>query len=102
MERVRRPHPSVEIRRAIISRFGESGLGVEAFCLRESISLSSFYRWRSLLDDSSRSNGATPRASKPGPNTAGFVALGTLRGADAALELRLDLGGGVVLQLVRG
>jgi hypothetical protein len=32
---------------------------------------------------------------------AGFIDLGALRGGSARLELRLDLGGGVLLHLVR-
>ena len=44
MEQRKRPRPSTALKFAIISRFTESGLGVEAFCRRESISTSSFYR----------------------------------------------------------
>jgi len=32
--------------RSLLSRFEQSGLDVEAFCKRESISRSSFHRWR--------------------------------------------------------
>jgi hypothetical protein len=32
----------------------------------------------------------------------GFVDLGTLGSSSARLELRLDLGGGVILQIARG
>jgi len=35
------------------------------------------------------------------PGTAGFIDLGALRGGNSRLELRLDLGGGVLLHLVR-
>jgi hypothetical protein len=85
-----------------MSRFAESGLGVEAFCRRESISTSSFYRWQSVLDDASPRE-VVPRVAANVPNKAStFVDLGPLRSAHAPLELHLDLGGGVLLHLVRG
>ena len=99
MARHQRPRPSTALRRAIMARFAESGLSVDAFCQRESISTSSFYRWRSLLDNSSTRE-VVPRVSTN--KAPAFVALGTLRSAHAALELHLDLGGGVLLHLVRG
>ena len=34
--------------------------------------------------------------------TAGFIDLGALSGSASQCEIRLDLGGGVVLQVVRG
>lgn len=98
----KRQRPSTQMRRAIMGRFAKSGLAVEAFCRRESISTSSFYRWRSLLSDSSMREVATlSPMSTPGGGS-GFVELGTLQAGHVALELRLDLGGGVLLHLVRG
>lgn len=82
--------------RAVFERFGAGGLGVVAFCEREGNSVSSFRRWRSLLADAAPDgDGAdAPR---------GFVDAGVLGPSGAGrLELRLDLGGGVVLHLVRG
>ena len=35
--------------RKILARFQRSGLGVDAFCERESVSKSSFVRWRAKL-----------------------------------------------------
>ena len=102
MERNSRPRPRAEMRRAIMARFAESGLSVDAFCQRESISASSFYRWRALPSNSSPREVATRGRSGVVPSTAGFVELGTLQGARQPLELRLDLGGGVLLHLVRG
>lgn len=92
--------------REAVARFAESGLSVRAFCLREGISDSSFNRWRKRLHDS-----AVPRpAAKPGGAMVargGFVDLGTLSAPAGAskserIELRLDLGGGLLLHLVRG
>ena len=89
---------------ALIGRQAGSGLSVADFCRRESISTASFYRWRRLLGGGLEQ--ATPREP-----TSDFVDLGLLNrgseedGASAPagrLELTLDLGGGVVLHLVRG
>jgi hypothetical protein len=81
--------------RAVFERFDASGLGVVAFCEREGISVSSFRRWRGLLADEA------PGAPDGAP---GFVDAGVLgpSGAVGRLELRLELGGGMVLHLVRG
>jgi putative transposase len=90
--------------RAMLSRFNAGSLSVEAFCLAESVSTASFYRWRALLGKEGKPSQG--REAKPA-----FVDLGTLRPAPAAnngqppaerLELKLDLGGGLVLHLVRG
>ena len=84
--------------RSVFDRFEASGLGVEAFCDREDVSASSFRRWRGLLApeaSSSKSEAALGRA--------GFVDAGLLGvGGGGRLEIRLELGGGVVLQVTRG
>ena len=85
-----------------MARFTESGLAVAAFCRRESISTSSFYRWRSLLSGSLPREVVTRSPLRAAPGAPTFVDLGTLRGVREPLELRLDLGGGVLLHLVRG
>ncbi len=75
-----------------------SGLSVAAFCARESISVSSFLCWRALAAPA----GAAAQAQTPVPQAA-FVDLGVLTsGAASRLELKLDLGGSLVLHLVRG
>lgn len=102
MERTKRPRSSAELRRAIMSRFGHSGLSVAGFCQRESISASSFYRWRSLLGDSSTREVVARGASHAATKATAFVELGQLQTSHAPLELRLELGGGVVLYLLRG
>jgi len=47
----RRIYRTVEEWRSIFTRFAESGLSVQAFCERESLTPSSFYRWRSRLEE---------------------------------------------------
>ena len=73
-----------------------SGLSVAAFCARERLSTASFYQWRSRLD--SKALRAPLVASAAG---GAFVDLGALD-ASSRFELRVELGGGLVLQLVRG
>jgi hypothetical protein len=81
---------------ALLARFESAGLRVAAFCANESISEASFYRWKGLLASSRSGQDIVPGA--------GFVDLGPMASVarEARLELRLDLGGGVVLHLVRG
>lgn len=89
--------------RSLLAKFDDSGLGVEAFCRREAISAASLYRWRGLL-------GAVGHGGHGGGEaavirrTAGFVDLGTLNPAAVSaprIDLKLDLGDGLVLHLVR-
>jgi hypothetical protein len=48
-------------------------------------------------------SGAQDELSSPvAKRTTGFVDLGTLSASGSRFELRLDLGGGVLLHLVRG
>lgn len=96
--------------RAVMQRFAASGSTVGEFCAREGLSDSAFYRWRARLDCKQTPGVAAqpaPRAPVPvtAPLSSGFIDLGELgappRCPGSALELRLDLGGGVVLQIVR-
>ena len=85
--------------RGLLSRFAGSGLGVEAFCRRESISAASFYRWRGLLGDG-RLGGEVVH-HQPAP---AFVDLGALNCTSLPrprLDLKLDLGDGLIVHLVR-
>lgn len=98
----KRPRPTTALKLAIMARFAESGLAVAAFCRRELISTSSFYRWRSLLSGSLPREVVTRSPPSETRGAAAFVDLGTLPSSREPLELRLDLGGGVLLHLVRG
>lgn len=99
--KVRRKRRTGEEWRALLSGFGTSGLSVEGFCERAAITTGSFHRWQKLLG---RGIEQETRCGTPG-----FVDLGTLAspGATATqaagrLELTRELGGEVVLHLVRG
>lgn len=105
MERIKRRRLSARAWRGMLARFASSGLTVQAFCRREAVSTTSFYRWRSVLE-------AAPAGTEPARKvpiaataspTADFVDLGPLRPTTSSpCELRVDLGGGVLLHLVRG
>ena len=85
--------------RSLLRRFGNGGLGVAAFCRGEGISAASFYRWRSLLSGTVDRGDVVVRDSAPA-----FVDLGALNPAASPgprLDLKLDLGDGLVLHLVR-
>ena len=93
---------------ARLRRFERSGQSVVEFCKAESLSAWSLYEWRRKL-------GATGRVGRArhAPAT-DFVEVGAMRVAlpdaggavgdverPSGLELRIDLGGGMVLQILR-
>ena len=98
-----RRHLSAEAWREVFGRFDASGESVTGFCKREGLHTSSFNRWRQRLSGQPTVQAKTPgKASRPGP-AASFIEMGSMAAdpASGRLEVRLDLGGGVVLQLVR-
>jgi len=84
---------------AMVKKFEASGLSEEAFCQQERVSLAGLQRWRT--------KSRPELGKKPPPRTAAsveaasFVDLGRLPMHSGQLEVRLDFGGGVVLQLSR-
>ena len=125
VEQSKRRRWSMDEWRAVQARYASSGLPLRTFCTREGINLSSFYRWRERCVDAPTRVQKTGRALSvvrtrpPLPPTQGeFVDLGQLHSHRASvasegsvqhrhaphpcgLELRLDLGDGVLLTLVR-
>jgi hypothetical protein len=77
-------------------------LTVEDFCRREGIGVWSLYRWRSRLGAPAQSVEAAEVPAARGTPSAGFIDLGALGSSSSRFEVRLDLGGGVLVQLVRG
>ena len=96
-----RKRRSAETWRAMVARFAQSGLTEEAFCQGEGVSAKLFHRWRMKRGSAAPRTVAKPARVAPSP-TAGFVDLGSLKGGGSKLEMRLDLGGGVLLHVVRG
>ncbi|MFW6218256.1 MAG: IS66 family insertion sequence element accessory protein TnpA [Verrucomicrobiota bacterium] len=93
-----------------IDEQARSGLSAKRFCERESIELSSFYKWRSHL---STSEGLARAADEESP----FIDMGRIvgevaggvpggvpggEGAKSGWEITLDLGDGIRLALRRG
>ncbi len=95
---------SAEAWRAMVARFAQSGLTETAFCEGEGISPKLFHRWRTKrVRGTPRVVVDTPTRVAPSPaSTTGFVDLGSLKDSGSKLEMRLDLGGGVLLHVVRG
>jgi len=94
---------SVETWRELVARQVRSGLSVQAFCQQERLNTWTFYGWRSRLRGrTARAETAAVGGSTEPEPTAGFIDLGALGGNSSRCEIRLDLGGGVVLQVVRG
>jgi hypothetical protein len=91
--------------RSLLSRFSDSGLSVGAFCGREAVSTASFYRWRGLIERHDGGEGPAVRSEALAVHgRSPFLDLGAVRGEaarGAPVELRLDLGGGLTLHLVR-
>ena len=86
--------------RAVLRRIKTSGLAVRAFCDREGLGTESFYAWRRrLLAQSPPARGSGE--SKEPKTVGGFVPLGALSAPQGKFEVRLELGGGVLLHLVR-
>lgn len=95
---------SAEAWRAMVARFAQSGMTEDAYCEGEGVSAKLFHRWRmKRVRATSRAVAERPARVAPSPAaTAGFVDLGSLKEGGSKLEMRLDLGGGVLLHVVRG
>lgn len=93
--------------REVLGRFDAAGTTVGEFCRREGIGQSSLHRWRARL--ASAPNGHAGECKKTHElqkvATSGFVELGALGvgtvSVEPRLELKLDLGCGLTLHLVR-
>jgi hypothetical protein len=89
--------------RALLAGFEGSGLSAEAFCRREGISSASFYRWRSVFGNGGEQRRAVVvRGAPPAFVDAGPLGLPRAQPLSKRLDVRLDLGDGLVLHLVRG
>ena len=105
MDQIVRQRRSESAWREIVARQEQSGLTVQEFCEREGLKAASLYGWRVRLRQEPAGKNASPpisrraRAEKvPGE----FIDLGAIDSSRGRFEVRLDLGGGVQLHLVRG
>lgn len=87
--------------RELVARQVKSGLSVLAFCRREGVSAWSLYGWRSRLRGPAREP-ERPAGAVAVTKEQPFIDLGALGSSGSRCEIRLELGGGVVLQVVRG
>ncbi|HSR57212.1 MAG TPA: transposase [Candidatus Binataceae bacterium] len=102
MQKIERQRHSEMEWREIVERQERSGLTVGQFCEAEGLNANSLYGWRSRLRGDSEES--VPSEGLPKKRrtrrSEGFIDLGPLaRGS--RFEVRLDLGGGVLLHLVR-
>ena len=95
-KRVRR---SVATWRGLFSQQTASGLTVAEFCRGERINANVFRRWRAQLKAASQR--AKPPEAVSAVEAAPFIEIGALGSTRSQFEVRLDLGGGMVLSLVR-
>jgi hypothetical protein len=98
MAKMGRRRRSAAAWQALVTRQASSGESVARFCARERLSAASFYQWRSRL----RGNAMAAAQCDEAPTPAGFVDLGDVSLGTGRMVLRLELGGGLVLQLTRG
>lgn len=98
MKRRTRRYRGAGARSAMVRRFEDSGISVAQFCRGEGLSASSLHRWRAERD-ASVSTALSPVVPPPASS---FVDLGTVGASRDCVELRVDLGGGLVLHLARG
>lgn len=102
-----RRHLSAQAWREVFRRFDDSGDSVVGFCKREGLNTSSFHRWRRRLVTTTAAARSSQEPVEAARQSAveNFIDMGSMGAANepaARLEVRLELGGGVVLQLVRG
>lgn len=83
----------------LVAGQARSGLTVAAYCRRERICTASFYRWRAIFG---KGLVAAPGGTVVARSEPAFVDLGPLMRPGQRVEVRVELGAGVVLQLSRG
>jgi hypothetical protein len=100
METMKRRRLSAAAWGATVEKFEASGLSEEVFWQQERVSLGSLQRWRTKSRSEPGKKRPPPRTVASAESTS-FVDLGRLPMRSGQLEVRLDFGGGLVLQLSR-
>ncbi len=100
MKKTRRMRRSEATWRELFSRQAASGMTAAEFCRREGINKNVFQRWRAALLGSGVRTEVAPVAARE--ESTSFIDLGALSAPRSRWEVRLDLGQGMVLSVVRG
>ena len=106
MEKIGRQRRSESTWRELVERHEQSGLTVAQFCEREGIKSASLYGWRCRLREGLEGKPTAVSAPKRAKRSkevepSGFIDLGSLGLMGSRFEIRLELGHGVALHLVR-
>jgi putative transposase len=100
MDQIKRIKRSEATWRELFARHSTSGVSVQDFCRAEGINPGVFRRWRSML------NGGIEGQKTPSRTVAKavtpFIDIGAVGAGRSRMEVRLELGGGVVLTVARG
>jgi hypothetical protein len=112
VEQIKRKRLGSKAWREVLERFAKSNDSVRVFCQREGLSAETFRRWRTRLAPTCGPAAVAVGGQCDAPH---FVDLGSLGAGPAALpvsgastdiagrfELKLDLGNGMSLVMVRG
>lgn len=105
MEKIVRIRRNQSDWRELVERQSQSGLTIAEFCRQQGITAASLYVWRSRLSGAKPTQLTTSPARKNDVEAEGsgaFIDLGSLGTHRSRFEVRLDLGHGVLLHLVRG
>jgi putative transposase len=101
MEQIKRIKRSEATWREMFSRHASSGISVLEFCRAEGINPGVFRRWRSMLNGGGMQSAKT-RARAAAKAVTPFIDIGAVGAVQSRMEVRLELGGGVVLTVARG
>jgi putative transposase len=102
MEQIVRQRRSESAWREIVARQEQSGLTVQEFCEREGLKAASLYGWRVRLRQQPAGKSASRPRARAEKVSGEFIDLGAIDSSRGRFQVRLDLGGGVLLHLVRG
>ena len=100
MEPIKRIKRSESTWRELFARQAASGQSVLEFCRAERLNPGVFRRWRSMLNGDGKVVNAKPRTRTKG--MAPFIDIGAVDTGRSRYEVRLELGGGMILSIARG
>jgi hypothetical protein len=99
MEQIKRVRRSEAMWREIFAQQATSGVSGQEFCRVEGIHPTVFRRWRLRLKGNGKIEKAKSRVAVKVETP--FIDIGAVAASRSALEVRLELGGGMVLSIAR-